>query len=218
MQLLAPHSCCVCGQSIGKTDGDLCQACRFSLIYLDHHNRDTRDLFSALLPIDRARALIRYRHDDMSHEMLVSLKYRHRPSIGRSMGRVMAENWTDDGFLDGIDCIVPVPLHWRRWVQRCYNQSTQLALGISDRTGIPVVNNALKRVRYNRTQTHLGHDERQNNVSNLFRVKRPELLRGKHVLLIDDVLTTGATLTACIEAILEQLPDAHISIATLAKA
>ena len=144
------------------------------------------------------------------------LKYIHRPDIGREMGRIIAHELSKRGFFREIDALVPVPLHWIRHWKRGYNQSLQLALGIHKVTRIPVWEHVVRRTRNNATQTSKSYTERMQNVENLF-AARP-LGKPCHLLLIDDVLTTGATLTSCAQSILAANPDVRFSILTLAKA
>ena len=134
------------------------------------------------------------------------------------MGRMLATELKNSGFFEGIDCLIPVPLHPARLRLRGYNQSEQLALGIAQITGIPVVVDVLERIHNNSTQTHKSSSERWQNTQGLF-VPTPKVdkLKNKHVLLVDDVFTTGATLSACIVA-LSTVDSIQASIVTLAYA
>lgn len=127
----------------------------------------------------------------------------------------MALKLQREGFFEGIECIIPVPLHWRRRLKRGYNQSEQLALGVSQITGLPVLTGYVRRVRNNKTQTRMSHSERIENVKDLFWVRRP--IPHLHVLLIDDVITTGATMLSFAESIVASKPGVRISILSLAK-
>ncbi|MDE6648169.1 MAG: ComF family protein, partial [Prevotella sp.] len=112
-----------------------------------------------------------------------------------------------------VDALLPVPLARKRLHQRGYNQSERLASGISEVTGLPVITKALRRKRFVQSQTQLNRQERQENVSDIFQLTDPTPLKGKHVLLIDDICTTGATLTACAEAI-KHIEGIRISVLT----
>jgi ComF family protein len=126
----------------------------------------------------------------------------------------MAEEMKPAGFLDGIDILLPIPLSKKRYWQRGYNQSEMLARGMSEVTGLPVITKAVRRTNFRQSQTSLTRKERQENVEGTFVLRHPELLENKHVLLIDDICTTGATLLACSEAI-RSVKGIHISILTL---
>jgi ComF family protein len=117
---------------------------------------------------------------------------------------------------DDVDIIIPLPLHPIKSIMRGYNQSRYLAEGIAKMLGATVDSSAIRRTRNNPSQARLKRGERWESVDNLFRVTKPERLRGKHILIVDDVLTTGATLYNCMLAIHTALPDARISFATLA--
>ena len=121
------------------------------------------------------------------------------------------------GLYDDVDVIVPVPLHYRRRIKRGYNQSELLAIGMARQMGVECDFRSLKRVRYNDSQTSKSRTERWMNVDDIFEVCRVDRLRGRHILLVDDVLTTGATISACAEEIIRACEgDVRISIATLA--
>ena len=120
-------------------------------------------------------------------------------------------------FFKGIDAIVPIPLHWRRKLERHYNQSYHIAKGISRSTGIPIWENVVKRMVNNVSQTRVARDERLNNVKNIFRVADAEKVKGKHLLLVDDVITTGATIKSCAKE-LAKVSGVKISVLSLAVA
>jgi ComF family protein len=130
------------------------------------------------------------------------------------MGRVMANELQTADFFSDIDVLLPVPLASKRLRQRGYNQSEQLAKGISDITHLPIVTKALRRKHFQQSQTTLNRWQRQENVTDTFQLKEEHLLQGKHVLLIDDICTTGATLIACANA-LKDIEDIRISVLTL---
>ena len=148
--------------------------------------------------------------------ILYAMKYHGRKKLCRNMGRLMAGELLVSGFFEGIDYLLPVPLYRSRLCQRGYNQSELLARGVSEVTGISLCTDAIVRSRNNATQTHKSGYARWKNVEGLFQptVNAPKL-EGKHILLVDDVLTTGATLIACADA-LSELKSIRISVLTLA--
>ena len=171
-------------------------------------------LFWAQFPICRANALLGYHGGDDSRKIVLALKYRNRQQIGEHFGRIMAADLIDTTFFEGIDAIVPIPLSKKRQLQRGYNQSESLAEGVSKVTGIPVLNNIVERIKDNPTQTKLNTPQRKQNVEGIFRTIDKDSIRGKHILLIDDVLTTGATILSCAQE-LSKDTDVRISILTL---
>ena len=130
------------------------------------------------------------------------------------MGRLMANEMQLAHYFDDIDVLLPVPLSRKRLRQRGYNQSEMLAIGVSDITPLPIVTNALRRKHFVKSQTRLSRHERQENVEDMFELRDGSRLQGKHVLLIDDICTTGATLIACIDA-LKNIPGIRLSVLTL---
>ena len=145
------------------------------------------------------------------------MKYGNRPDIGFALGQLVADEMQPTGFFDGIDCIVPLPLHRKRQRERGYNQSREFALGLCSVLHIDLCDDAVERLRNTKSQASLVHGERSTNIKDAFGVVRPEALNGKHVLMVDDIVTTGATLSECIKAINKDT-DARVSILTIGRA
>jgi ComF family protein len=160
------------------------------------------------------RAAYSYGHYDGALSALIHLmKYDGVRSLAPHFGRWLAQALPRD---QRFDAIVPVPLHWLRYLRRGFNQSELLARALSERTGLPVISGAVRRIRATPRQALLDHDGRRRNVRGAFRVTRPEAIEGRRLLLLDDVLTTGATLNACTHTLI-QAGAAHVSILTLAR-
>lgn len=220
IELFFPRLCPVCGRKLLPDEAGICTGCLLRLPYTGLGNTPGNALeqcFWGLFPIERASTLFVYDKDSPYARLLHAMKYHHQPRLCREMGRLMAQTWKESGFFDGIDCLVPVPLHPDRQRKRGYNQSEELARGLSQVTGIPVCTTAVVRVRNNLSQTHKSVFERWSNTDALFQTvpTAPTWLAGRHILLVDDVTTTGATLTACAEA-LQGIPGLRISVASLA--
>lgn len=201
-RILFPDTCVVCQRRLQSGERLLCTACVSRLPYTQMRGEagnPVERVFWHRVPVGRANALLRYIPGSESSKVFMALKYFGKPQIGVAMGRMMAADLLDTGFFSDVDCIVPVPLARSRQRERGYNQSERLALGVSQLTGIPVETRAVRRVVSNPSQTSLSKLERRKNVENIFRVSQPEKLRGRHVLLIDDILTTGSTLLSCAE-------------------
>lgn len=217
LDFISPRQCVVCGERLAPTEHSLCSACLLHLPRTTYqftpHDNPMAQLFWKLAPVERAAALIFYEPHSEVAQLIYDLKYHDRPDIGEDMGRIMAGEMQMARFFDGIDILLPVPLSRKRLRQRGYNQSEQLAIGISDITHLPVVTKALRRTHFRQSQTQLSRRERQENVEYLFELRDGSMLQGKHVLLIDDICTTGATLLACCDA-LKAVPGIRLSVLT----
>jgi len=142
------------------------------------------------------------------------LKYFHRYDIGEQLGKQGALEFQKNGFFEGIDAIVPVPLTKKRQRERGYNQSEEIARGICSVTGLPIFDNVVMRESFKGSQTQLKSFERLESVENVFYMINPDRIKGKHLLLVDDVMTTGATLLSCAKE-LSKVQDVKFSIFTL---
>ena len=218
LDFISPRLCVVCGQRLAPTERSLCDVCLFHLPRTDFHQKPLDNpmaqLFWGLAPIEKAAALFYYHPHSETAQLVYRLKYNNRPDIGEDMGRVMANELQTTDFFSDIDILLPVPLASKRLRQRGYNQSEQLAIGISDITHLPIVTKALRRKHFQQSQTTLNRWQRQENVTDTFQLKEEHLLQGKHVLLIDDICTTGATLIACAN-VLKTIEGIRISVLTL---
>jgi ComF family protein len=154
------------------------------------------ELFGEQIPIQRATAFFYYRKGSNYCHIIHELKYNNGKEIGKTMGRDIASEIPGSGFFNDIDVIIPSPIHRDRIRQRGYNQSEWIAKGIAEVTNIPVNNKAMTRKAY-KSQVNQSAFERWENVKDTFELHQPELFSGKHILIVDDVLTTGATITAC---------------------
>lgn len=158
--------------------------------------------FMQWLPVERATSWLRYRADSSVAELLMEIKYHHRPRLAQALGEMLAEHFLGEGIFMGVECIIPTPLSTKRQKQRGYNQSEQLAKGISKVTGIPVRTDVVERTTFRLSQTRLLEEERRENVRGAFRrtaAYEQACAEGhglSHPLLLDDVITTGATLSA----------------------
>lgn len=217
LDFISPRQCVVCGERLAPTEHSLCSTCLLHLPRTTYqftpHDNPMAQLFWHLSPVEKAAALIFYEPHSEVAQLIYDLKYHDRPDIGEDMGRLMAGEMQLARFFDGIDLLLPVPLSRKRLRQRGYNQSEQLAIGISDITHLPVVTKALRRKHFHQSQTQLSRRERQENVEDLFELRNDSMLQGKHVLLIDDICTTGATLLACCDA-LKAVPGIRLSVLT----
>ena len=171
-------------------------------------------LFWGRLPIERASALFYYEGHSETANIIYQLKYKGHPEIGNMMGRMVAREVLSYDFFEGIDGIVPVPLTKDRLRARGYNQSEEIAKGISEITGLPICNDLIKRTVFQGSQTRRNRWERSDNVEHVFTANKPIPTNIRHLLVVDDVVTTGATIVAC-SSKLVQSDDIKISVLSL---
>ena len=213
-----PRTCAVCGSRLMPSEeGVLCAACLLSFPFIRPPYVPGGKLersFWGRLPVVRTAALFHYQAGAATTRVILRIKYGHRPGLGRHFGLILGRQLAATDFFDGVDAIVPVPLSRARRRQRGYNQSTYIARGLSQASGLPVEENVVRRVVDNQSQTQVGAHRRADNVEGIFRVDHPERIAGRHLLLVDDVLTTGSTLVSCGRE-LARAPGLRLSIAVL---
>ena len=178
-----------------------CQADLPRVRTVSFEENDIARIFWGLVPIEKGISFFHYTPHSPYSRILFELKYHNHPEVGKTMGRIMAEELKATSFFDGIDLIVPIPLSRKKERQRGYNQSDWIAWGISEATGIPTDTTSVVRTKSNPSQTTLDHRQRRENVRDIFAVRHPESLEGRHILLVDDVITPGATMLSCAETI-----------------
>ena len=160
--------------------------------------------------------MFQYEGENTRH-ILHNIKYFDRPEAAVTLARIFAREQQESDFFGGIDAIIPLPLAKKKQRKRGYNQCDYIAKGLSLQTGIPIYDDVAIRTVNNPTQTHLDHDQRRENVKGIFQLTDPQKIAGMHVLLVDDVITTGSTLLSFAEEI-AKAPDVSISIFSLAYA
>ena len=201
LDMISPRLCTVCGERLSVTEEVLCGKCNLHLprtgFQRDPQENIMAKMFWGQIPIERATALFYYEAHAKTANIIYELKYQNHPEIGETMGRMMARELQISNFFEGIDGIVPVPLAKKRERQRGYNQSHELAKGISEITGLPIYKKVVRRTVFEGSQTSLGRWERNENVEQVFELKDATTIQGKHLLIVDDVVTTGATVIAC---------------------
>ena len=218
LDVISPRPCAICGERLSTNELVLCGVCHMHLP-LTHFEQKPLDnpmarLFWGRFPVERAAALFFYEPQAPVSRIIYDMKYHNMPEVARNMGILTARRFAASGFFDGIDALVPMPITWRRKWKRGYNQSYEIARGISEVTRLPIYKDVVKRVRFKQSQTRQHAWERLHNVDGAFRLVRPEKIGGLHLLLIDDIVTTGATATAC-ACELAKAPGVRISILSL---
>ncbi len=218
-RLLFPKLCMGCGNPLVNSEQTLCLNCLFAMPrthYQSLEDNPVEQLFWGKMPDLRAMAWCHFVKGGTLQTLLHALKYHHRPDVGEVLGRQMALECVT--WLQPVDVIVPIALHNNRLQKRGYNQAACIAKGIASVMKVPVCSDVLVRVVDTATQTKMRVFERYENTQGIFGVEMGEALAHKHVLLVDDVITTGATLLAAAQTLYQQIPTCKISIATLAVA
>lgn len=218
LSMVAPKACVVCGDRLGVGENVICSVCashlpRTHYQKMPYDNTMARMLWGRI-PVERVAALFYFEPQSEMSRIIYSMKYRNHPDDAVFMGRIAAKEMAVSGFFNGIEAIVPVPLARNRQRSRGYNQSNEIAKGISSLMGIPVIDGAVVRTTFTESQTHKSRWQRLENVENAFELKKGALLHGKHVLVVDDVMTTGSTIAACAKEILKA-GNVKISVLTL---
>ena len=222
LALLAfPNNCLVCRQSLVAGEKDICFACIDALPETGYHtlaDNPVSQHFWGRIPLIHAAAYLYVQEGNITQDMIHLLKYKRKKQIGIKLGRLYGHKLREENSLiRDIDLIVPVPLHVNRQRQRGYNQCDYFAQGLSEILHIPYEPHVMKRLKENVSQTKRTRYDRWENVEGIFALAQPEKVKGKHILLVDDVITTGATIESCASALLMG-EDVHLCVATIATA
>lgn len=217
VHLFYPNVCVVCGGELLPGEEGACLQCLYKLpktYNFAELDNDAEKLMAGRIPFERIASYCVYSKGGILPSLIHHLKYRHGQPVGLLLGRMFGKDLLGTDFLEPVELIVPVPLHPKKEKLRGYNQAEIIATGVSEVTGLPLSRDNLIRVVYNPTQTKRTKTQRWENVKDIFKVANPTLFEGKHLLLVDDVITTGSTLEACGMA-LQVCKNVKISIATL---
>ncbi|MGB8359747.1 MAG: ComF family protein [Bacteroidales bacterium] len=220
LSLFFPRLCIACSVHLVRGEKVLCTECLLSMARTDFHLRRDNALEQAFWGrclVERAAAFSVYNRGSRIRKLIHALKYSGRKDIGKMLGELYGNILSESGFMLDIDIIVPVPLHPARQRKRGYNQSEYIAYGLAEATKVTVKNNIIRRIEQTGTQTKRGRYERWENVKGLFFVPEPQEVSGKHILVVDDVITTGSTMEACVNA-LHEAGEVKVSIVALAAA
>lgn len=217
ISLLYPALCTGCRRPLYAHETFICTYCWYHLpltnFHIDPNNAAAKQLWGRV-KLERVTSMLYFIEDTSVQRILHHLKYFSKPGLGEVLGAKYAEMLKDTDFSQ-VDLLIPVPLHPRKLKQRGYNQSMHLAKGLHQALGIPLITDNLIRHTLAESQTTKKRYERYENMRTIFEVKDPVAIQGRHVLLVDDVLTTGATVEACANKLLE-IPDVRVSVLTLA--
>ena len=214
---VAPRLCAICRHPLLHDEHLMCLHCLLDMPRAHITDFEFNTIHSRLahhIPVARAVAWYLYDKSSPYARLIVEGKYNMRPRQCRTLGAMMAREIVSTGFFDSIDALVPVPLHWKKRLSRGYNQTEEIARGISCVTGIPVIN-GLRAVLSHGVQSRHTAAERATALAGTFRALRPDRLAGRHLLIVDDLITTGATIAESLRAISAASPSA-LSILSLA--
>ena len=216
VELLFPRLCLVCGNSLVKSEKYICSACLADFPFSDREvtlGAQILDSFPETLRPIEFHALFYYNRYSNYRNLIYAVKYESRKNVGIYLGRMLGLRMKGHTM---VDCIVPVPLHPCRERKRGFNQARQIALGVSEVLGIEVLDNVVVRVKNNASQTGKDANGRRSNVENIFQLRKLDQIEGKHILVIDDIVTTGATVGACLY-VLAAAKGVRFSLACLAR-
>lgn len=217
LQLIFPHICTGCGNDLLSNESNLCLRCIAGLPETNFHmhaNNPMEKIFWGRLPVAGASALYYFTKESLMQHLMHQFKYRGNKDLGMQLGRLMGNALQQTNRFSYLDALVPLPLFAAKERKRGFNQATVLCEGIAEILQIPVLKNVIIRTRHTDTQTKKGRIERWENIEGKFLLVNNEPVNNKHILLVDDVITTGATLEACGHELLKG-ENVTLSIATL---
>jgi len=216
--LIYPKICLACGKGLHKNEYCICYHCKYHLPKTNFHwhkDNPVSRLFWGRVPIESAAAYYRFEKGGKVQELLHHLKYKGHQEVGRTVGVFYGAELKKSKIFDGVDAVLPVPLHPKKQRKRGYNQSCSFAEGLAQCMGAAYTPGVLYRSSDSATQTRKSRFDRWENVKSIFKLRNGENLKDMHVLLVDDVVTTGSTLEACANVLLG-IPGIKVSIATIA--
>ena len=218
--LIYPRVCVGCNGNLFKHEELICHQCYVSLPKTSYHllkDNPIQKIFYGRGNIMFADSFLFFQKKGSVQKILHALKYKGKPEVAQLLGKWYAEDLVQSNVSLAFDYIIPVPLHKKRKQRRGYNQSEYFAKGLSEVLNIPIIAHVLLKKQFTETQTHKTRQERAENILQSFSVENAEIIDNKNVLLVDDVITTGATLEACIIQ-LQKSTNAKVSIASIAYA
>ncbi len=218
INLLFPKLCLGCNSLLLTNERTICSSCNHNLPYTNHHllkSNDTTKKFYGIIPIEFSAAMLYFHQKGIVQNLIHNLKYKNHQEIGTLLGNWYAKDIETVAKIKKFSEIISVPLHKKRLEERGYNQVTTFCEALSNELQIPYNSSLLYRNRYSKTQTKKDKENRKEISNALFDVTYTDADHNKHFLLVDDVMTTGATLEACAKALLK-IPNSKVSIVTIA--
>ncbi|WP_405209145.1 ComF family protein [Aquimarina sp. LLG6339-5] len=216
--LFYPIYCAACDNPLYKNERILCTSCRHKLPLGNFHKVNAKKIekvFYGRAKIENATSLLVFEKDSLVQNLIHNLKYRGREEIGKELGTWLGQELSQSIVYQSVDTVIPVPLHPKRLRERGFNQVEKFGQEIAEKLNAEYVDFVLKKNSYNKKQSKNSRLTRWINTSETFGIQNESLLANKHILIVDDIVTTGATLEACIQ-VLKSIPGIKISIATMA--
>jgi len=217
LHLLFPHVCAGCLSDIISEESALCMRCLVEMPETNFHihaNNPIEKIFWGRLPVTNATAQYYFTKESLMQHLMHQFKYKGNKDLGRQLGRLIGDDIQQTNRFKNVDALIPLPLFPAKEKRRGYNQATILCQGIAEVMDLEILENVIIRPQPTETQTKKGRMERWQNIEGKFQLLQPEKIRNKHVLLVDDVITTGATLEACGQELMK-VENIKLSIATL---
>ena len=215
---IAPRACAICGCRLAIDEDSICTRCTMRLPRTGYatspYDNEMARAFWAKINVERCAALFFYHPHSSVSNVIHNIKYHNQPEAARYMGRLAAEEFMMSGFFDDIDFILPVPLSKPKIRERGYNQSEEIARGVTEATGIDLRNDIISRIRDTESQTKKHHWQRNENMKEAFRLTNDNAAKGRHILIIDDIVTTGSTICECGKELMKA-GDVKISVLSL---
>lgn len=216
--LIFPHHCEGCGTDVLQDEQLLCAECLHQLPetnYFSITGNTTEKMFYGRMKVEQAGAGYYFTKESLVQHLIHQLKYKGNKDVGFYLGKLIGQKLKESARFDNVDILVPLPLNPKREFKRGYNQAAVICEGMAEVWEKPIAKDAVIRTIFTETQTHQDRVHRWQNMDGVFAVENEKAIKGKHVLLVDDIVTTGATLEACGAAIL-QVQDVSLSVATAA--
>ena len=218
ISLIFPELCLACDEALYNKEEFICTACNFNLPKTNYHfmkQNEVSKLFWGRVKIETASSYYYFNKGNKVQNLIHHLKYKGQTELGRHLGKQYGKDLKESVFYHDLDIIIPIPLHKSKLKRRGFNQSDFFAQGLSESMSIEWSSDALKRIIATESQTKKSRFNRWQNVDSIFEIKDPEKLTGKHILLVDDVVTTGSTLESAAQSLLA-IDNTRVSIASLA--
>ena len=216
--LFFPHVCEGCGNDVPGNNSLLCASCFLKLPetgFIKEANNPVEKIFYGRIKVETAGSAFYFTKHSLLQHLVIQLKYRGNKDIGFYLGKLLGYQLLQTERFNDVHAIIPLPLNPKKERKRGYNQAAIIAEGISSVWYKPILKNAVQRIVFTETQTHKDRVSRWQTMEGVFATADEISFAGKHILLIDDIVTTGATLEACGEKIL-QVPGTKLSVATVA--